>query len=55
MNPIHLSDKNHEILMVAASLREGSDYNEEIPNSASESSASNKDIEEEDNTDNESN
>jgi hypothetical protein len=33
LNPIHLSDNNHEILMDAASLREGLDYKEEIPDS----------------------
>ena len=37
LNPIRLSDKNHDILMDAASLREGLDYDEEIPGSASES------------------
>ena len=33
LNPIHLSDENHDILMDAASLREGLDYKEEIPDS----------------------
>ncbi len=54
LNPIHLSDENHDILVDAASLREGLDYEEEIPDSASETSASNVDGEEEDNTDSES-
>jgi hypothetical protein len=40
--------------MDAASLREGLDYKEEIPDSASETSASNKVIEEEENTNSES-
>ncbi len=51
LNPIHLSDENHDILMDAASLREGLDYEEEIPESASETSASDVDVEEEDDTD----
>ncbi len=55
LNPIHLSDKNCDNLMDAASLREGLDYKEEIPDSAPESSTSDKDIEEEDDTDSESN
>ncbi len=50
LNPICLSDENHDILMDAASLREGLDYKEEIPDSASETSASNKDMKEEENT-----
>jgi hypothetical protein len=37
------------------SLREGLDYEEEIPDSALKTSASNKDMEAEDNTDSESN
>ena len=40
--------------MDAASLREGLDYKEEIPDSASESSASDEDVEEEVDTDSES-
>jgi hypothetical protein len=54
LNPICLSDENHDILMDAASLREGLDYEEEIPDSTSETSTSNKDMEEEDNTDSDS-
>ncbi len=54
LNPIRLSDENHDILMDAASLWEGLDYVEEIPDSASETSASDVDVEEEDDTDNES-
>ena len=54
LNPIHLSDENHDILVDAASLREGLDYEEEIPDSASESSASDEDMEEEVDTDSES-
>ncbi len=53
LNPICLSDKNHDILMDATSLREELNYKEEIPDSASETSASSKDMEEEDDTDNE--
>ncbi len=54
LNPIHLSDENHDILMDAADLREGLDYEEEIPDSASETSASAVDVEEEDATNSES-
>ncbi len=54
LNPICLSDNNHDILMDAASLREGLDYQEEIPDTASESSASNN-MEDKDNTESESN
>ncbi len=54
LNPIRLSDENHDTLMDAASLREGLDYEEEIPDSASESSASDEDMEEEVDTDSES-
>ncbi len=54
LNPINLSDKIHDILMDAASLREGLDYEEEIPDSASETSASDVDIDKEENTDSES-
>ena len=38
LNPMHLSDENHGVLMDAASLREGLDYVEEIPDSSSETS-----------------
>jgi hypothetical protein len=34
LNPICLTDKNHDILMDATSLREELDYEEEIPDSA---------------------
>ncbi len=54
LNPIRLGDENHDTLMDAASLREGLDYEEEIPDSASESSASDEDMEEEVDTDSES-
>ena len=54
LNPICLSDKNHDILMDAASLREGLDYDEEIPDSASESSESNNEMDNDDETNSES-
>jgi hypothetical protein len=54
LNPIRLSDENHDVLMDAASLREGVDYGEEIPDSASESSSSDEDTEEEDDSNSES-
>ncbi len=54
LNPIHLSDDNHNILMDAASLREGLDYKEEIPDSVSERSASEKDMEDDEDIDSES-
>ena len=38
LNPIRLSDKNHDVLMDAASLREGLDYEENIPFNTLESS-----------------
>jgi hypothetical protein len=55
LNPIHLSDKNHDNLIDIASLKEGLEYKEEIPDSASESSANDKDMEEEGNKDSENN
>jgi hypothetical protein len=54
LNPICLSDKNHDILMDALSLREGLDYDEEIPDSASESSESNNEMDNDDETNSES-
>jgi hypothetical protein len=48
LNPIPLSDKNHDILLDAARLKEGLDYNKEIPDRTSETSTSNKDLEDED-------
>ncbi len=44
LNPICLSDKYHDTLMDAASLREGLDYEEEIVDSASESSNIDKEM-----------
>ncbi len=54
LNPIGLSDKNHDILMDAASLREGLDYDEEIPDSALESSKSDNEMDDNDKTKSES-
>ncbi len=54
LNPIHLSDENHDILMDAADLMEGLDYEEENPDSALEASASAVEVEQEDDTDSES-
>jgi hypothetical protein len=54
LNPMRLSDENHDILMDAASLREGLDYVEEIPDSSSETSDDNN-MEEDDGTESESN
>ena len=54
MKSICLSDKNHDILMDAASLREGLDYEKEVPDSSSEISADKEDMEEEDGTESES-
>jgi len=54
LKPIRLSDENHNILMDAASLREGLDYDEEIPDSASESSKSDDEMDEDDETNSES-
>jgi len=54
LNPMRLSDKNHDVLMDAASLREGLDYVEEIPDSSSETSDDNEDMEEDDGTESES-
>jgi hypothetical protein len=50
-----LSDETHDILMDAASLREGLDYVEEIPDSSSEISDDDEETEEEDGTESESN
>jgi len=55
LNPMRLSDKNHDVLMDAASLREGLDYVEEIPDSSLETSDDNEDIEEDNGTESESN
>jgi len=54
LNPMRLSDENHDILMDAASLREGLDYVEEIPDSSSETSDDDN-MEEDDGTESESN
>ena len=54
LNPIRLSDENHNILMDAASLREGLDYDEEIPESASESSESDDEMDDDDEMNSES-
>ncbi len=40
LNPIRLSDENHDILMDAASLRDGLDYKEEVPDDCSDESDS---------------
>ena len=55
LDPMRLSDENHDILMDAASLREWLDYVEEIPDSSSETSDNNKETEEDDGTESESN
>ena len=55
LNPMRLSDETHDVLMDAASLREGLDYVEEIPDSSSETSDNNEDMEEDDGTESESN
>ncbi len=55
LNPMHLSDKNYDILMDAASLREGLNYVEEIPDSSLETSDNNEDMEEDDGTESERN
>jgi hypothetical protein len=54
LNPIRLSDEYHDVLMDAASLREGLDCEEEIPDSASESSNSDEETEDEEDDDAES-
>ncbi len=54
LNPICLSDENHDILMDAASLREGLDYDKEILDSASESRESDDEMDDDDETDSES-
>ncbi len=38
LNPIGLTDKNHDVLMDAASLRDGLDYKEEVPDDSSDES-----------------
>jgi hypothetical protein len=53
LKPICLSDPNHDILMDAASLRDGLDYEEEVPDSSSQTSADDEDMEEEDGTESE--
>jgi hypothetical protein len=55
LNPMRLSDETHDVLMDAASLREGLDYVEEIPDSSSETSDDNEDMEEDDATESERN
>ena len=55
LNPMRLSDENHDILMDAASLREGLDYVEEIPDSSSKMSDDNEDMDEDDGSESESN
>ena len=55
LNPMHLSDETHDVLMDAASLREGLDYVKEIPDSSSETSDDDKETEEEDGTESKSN
>ena len=55
LDPMHLSDENHGVLMDAASLREGLDYVEGIPDSSSETSDDDEETEEEDGTESESN
>ena len=40
LNPIRLSNENHNILMDAASLRDGLDYEEEVPDDCSDESDS---------------
>jgi hypothetical protein len=52
---MRLSDETHDVLMDAASLREGLDYVEEIPDSSSETSDDNEDMEEDDATESERN
>ena len=54
LNPIGLSDENHDILMDAASLREGLEYDKEIPDSASESSKSDDEMDNDNETNSES-
>jgi hypothetical protein len=54
LNPIRLSDEHHDVLMDAASLREGLDYTEEIADSASESSDSDEETDDDDDDDSES-
>jgi len=55
LNPMRLSDENHDVLMDVTSLREGLDYVEEIPDSSSETSDDKEDMEEDDGTESESN
>jgi len=55
LNPMHLSDENHDILMDAASLREGLNYVEEIPDSSSETSDENEDMDKDDGSESECN
>jgi hypothetical protein len=52
---MHLSDETHDVLMDAASLREGLDYVEEIPDSSSKTSDDDEEMEEEDGTESKSN
>jgi hypothetical protein len=52
---MRLSDETHDVLMDAASLREGLNYSEEIPDSSSETSDDDEETEEEDGTESESN
>ena len=55
LNPMRLSDENHDVLMDVTSLREGFDDVEEIPDSSSETSDDKEDMEEDDETESESN
>ena len=53
---MRLSDENHDVLMDAASLREGLDYVEEIPDSSLETTSDDDDdMEEDDGTESEIN
>ena len=56
LNSMRLSDENHDVLMDAASLREGLDYVEEIPDSSLETTSDDDDdMEEDDGTESEIN
>ena len=47
LNPLRLSDDNHDVLMDSASLREGLDYDEVIPFNTLESSDDNEETDDE--------
>jgi hypothetical protein len=53
LNPICLSEEYHNVLMDSTSLREGLDYEEEIPDSASESSKSDEEMDDKEDDDGE--